>query len=169
MTRYDAVDYISHGIAKRPGVSEARPVWGADEKNDTKSGDETKKKGDTLDAYCVNLNKKARQGKIEPPIGRQFEINRTIHVMCRRLKNNPLFAGEAGVGKTAIAEALARRPCPWCMPGRAAQCDGVRARHGHAACRHTLSRRLRRTAQAGHQGASKPIRVRSCSSTRSTP
>src|ERR1700751_68024 len=109
MTRYDAVNYISHGIAKRPGVSEARPVRGADEDNDTKSGDDTKKKGDALDAYCVNLNKKAREGKIDPLIGREAEISRTIQVLCRRQKNNPLFVGEAGVGKTAIAEGLARR------------------------------------------------------------
>ncbi len=109
MTRYDAVNYISHGIAKRPGMSEARPVRGADEENDAKSGDEPKKKGDALDAYCVNLNKKARDGKIDPLIGREAEINRTIQVLCRRQKNNPLFVGEAGVGKTAIAEGLARR------------------------------------------------------------
>src|SRR5215472_2118187 len=109
MTRYDAVNYISHGIAKRPGMSEARPERGADEDNDTKSGDEPKKKGDALDAYCVNLNKKAREGKIDPLIGRESEINRTIQVLCRRQKNNPLFVGEAGVGKTAIAEGLARR------------------------------------------------------------
>src|ERR1022692_4878014 len=64
MTRYDAVNYISHGIAKRPGMSEARPVRGADEDADTKNGDEPKKKGDALDAYCVNHNKKAREGKI---------------------------------------------------------------------------------------------------------
>src|SRR6202050_4719914 len=110
MTRYDAVNYISHGIAKRPGMSEARPVRGADEENDSKSGDgEQKKKGDALDAYCVNLNKKAPDGKIDPLIGREAEINRTIQVLCRRQKNNPLFVGEAGVGKTAIAEGLARR------------------------------------------------------------
>ena len=110
MTRYDAVNYISHGIAKRPGMSEARPVRGAEEEPDAKSGDgEPKKKGDALDAYCVNLNKKAREGKIDPLIGRESEINRTIQVLCRRQKNNPLFVGEAGVGKTAIAEGLARR------------------------------------------------------------
>src|SRR6516164_408670 len=108
MTRYDAVNYISHGIEKRPGVSEARPVQGADEDNDTKSGDETKKKGDALDAYCVNLNKKAREGKIDPLIGREAEINRTIQVLCRRQKNNPLFVGEAGVGKTGRPEAVFR-------------------------------------------------------------
>jgi ATP-dependent Clp protease ATP-binding subunit ClpA len=110
MTRYDAVNYISHGIAKRPGMSEARPVRGSDEEGgDSKSGDEQKKKGDALDAYCVNLNKKAREGKIDPLIGRDTEISRTIQVLCRRSKNNPLFVGDAGVGKTAIAEGLARR------------------------------------------------------------
>src|SRR5471032_1012878 len=110
MTRYDAVNYISHSIAKRPGLSESRPVRGAEsEETDTKSGDEPKKKGDALEAYCVNLNKKAKDGKIDPLIGRDAEINRTIQVLCRRQKNNPLFVGEAGVGKTAIAEGLARR------------------------------------------------------------
>src|SRR2546426_1969687 len=109
MTRYDAVNYISHGIAKRPGMSEARPVRGAEEDTDTKTGDETKKKGDALEAYCINLNKKAREGRIDPLIGRSAEISRTIQVLCRRQKNNPLFVGDAGVGKTAIAEGLARR------------------------------------------------------------
>ncbi|HZT25467.1 MAG TPA: ATP-dependent Clp protease ATP-binding subunit ClpA [Pseudolabrys sp.] len=109
MTRYDAVNYISHGIAKRPGLSESRPVRGTEEETDTKSGDEPKKKGDALEAYCVNLNKKAKDGKIDPLIGRDAEINRTIQVLCRRQKNNPLFVGDAGVGKTAIAEGLARR------------------------------------------------------------
>src|SRR5215203_2403659 len=109
MTRYDAVNYISHGIAKRVGLTESRPVRGADEEADTKSGDEAKKKGDALEAYCVNLNKKAREGKIDPLIGREAEISRTIQVLCRRQKNNPLFVGDAGVGKTAIAEGLARR------------------------------------------------------------
>src|SRR6202007_158509 len=109
MTRYDAVNYISHGIAKRAGMSEARPVRGSDEEADTKSGDEQKKKGGAVAAYCVNLNKKSREGKIDPLIGRDSEINRTIQVLCRRQKNNPLFVGDAGVGKTAIAEGLARR------------------------------------------------------------
>src|ERR1035437_1010585 len=109
MTRYDAVNYIGHGIAKRPGLSESRPVRGVEEEADTKSGDEPKKKGDAIEAYCVNLNKKAKDGKIDPLIGRDAEISRTIQVLCRRQKNNPLFVGEAGVGKTAIAEGLARR------------------------------------------------------------
>jgi ATP-dependent Clp protease ATP-binding subunit ClpA len=110
MTRYDAVNYISHGIAKRPGLTEARPSRGVDEEQEQKGGgDEPKKKGDALDNYCINLNKKAREGKIDPLIGREAEINRTIQVLCRRQKNNPLFVGDPGVGKTAIAEGLARR------------------------------------------------------------
>src|SRR6188508_2207835 len=114
MTRYDAVNYISHGIAKRPGLSEQRSVRGNDEDSDAKNGGgggdgEPKKKGDALEAYCINLNKKAKDGKIDPLIGRESEINRTIQVLCRRQKNNPLYVGEAGVGKTAIAEGLARR------------------------------------------------------------
>ncbi|MGZ8329927.1 MAG: ATP-dependent Clp protease ATP-binding subunit ClpA [Rhodoplanes sp.] len=110
MTRYDAVNYISHGIAKRPGLTEARPARAADEDAESgKSQDDSKKKGDALEAYCVNLNKKARDGKIDPLIGRDIEISRTIQVLCRRQKNNPLFVGDPGVGKTAIAEGLARR------------------------------------------------------------
>jgi ATP-dependent Clp protease ATP-binding subunit ClpA len=69
MTRYDAVNYISHGIAKRPGMSEPKPARGVDEETDTKIGDDGKKKTDALEAYCVNLNKKARDGKIDPLIG----------------------------------------------------------------------------------------------------
>ncbi len=92
-----------------PGVSEARPVRGVDEETETKGNEDSKKKGEALDTYCVNLNKKARDGKIDPVIGRNAEINRAIQVLCRRQKNNPLFVGEAGVGKTAIAEGLAKR------------------------------------------------------------
>jgi ATP-dependent Clp protease ATP-binding subunit ClpA len=109
MTRYDAVNYISHGIAKRPGMSESKPVRGVDEDVDAKPGEDGKKKADALEAYCVNLNKKARDGKIDPLIGRETEISRTIQVLCRRQKNNPLYVGDPGVGKTAIAEGLARR------------------------------------------------------------
>ena len=114
MTRYDAVNYISHGIAKRPGLSENRPPRGSDEESNERpsgeeSGERQKKKGDALDAYCVNLNKKAREGKIDPLIGREAEVQRTIQVLCRRQKNNPLLVGDPGVGKTAIAEGLARK------------------------------------------------------------
>ncbi len=108
MTRFDAVQYIAHGIAKRPGMSEPRSVRGADE-DASGEGDDIKKPGDALTAYCVNLNKKARDGKIDPLIGREQEVLRTIQVLCRRQKNNPLFVGDPGVGKTAIAEGLARK------------------------------------------------------------
>ncbi len=108
MTRFDAVQYISHGIAKRPGMSEGRTVRGAD---DETGGEESsdKKAADALNTYCVNLNDKARDGKIDPLIGREKEVMRTIQVLCRRQKNNPLFVGDPGVGKTAIAEGLARK------------------------------------------------------------
>jgi ATP-dependent Clp protease ATP-binding subunit ClpA len=108
MTRLDAVSYISHGIAKRPGSSENRTVRGSDEEADGKKAERGVKKGhEALDAYCVDLNKKARAGKIDPLIGRQAELERTIQILCRRQKNNPLFVGDPGVGKTAIAEGLA--------------------------------------------------------------
>jgi ATP-dependent Clp protease ATP-binding subunit ClpA len=110
MTRYDAVNYISHGIAKRAGMSEARPVTGADEEAATEEvGEKPKQKTDALEAYCVNLNEKAKAGRIDPLIGRDAEISRTIQILCRRSKNNPLFVGDPGVGKTAIAEGLAKR------------------------------------------------------------
>ncbi len=108
MTRFDAVNYISHGIAKAPGRSETRRVQGADEEERTEKPQQ-KRGHDALDAYCVNLNKKARNGKIDPLIGREQEVDRTIQILCRRSKNNPLYVGDPGVGKTAIAEGLARR------------------------------------------------------------
>jgi len=104
MTRLDAVSYISHGVAKAPGLGEDRTVVGSDMDDETATG----RKMEALDAYCVNLNKKARAGKIDPLIGRDAEIERTIQILCRRQKNNPLFVGDPGVGKTAIAEGLAR-------------------------------------------------------------
>ena len=105
MTRYDAVNYIAHGIAKKAGATEAKPVKGADdeEKPVVKTG------GEALDAYCVNLNEKAKQGKVDPLIGRHGEVERCIQILCRRTKNNPLLVGDPGVGKTAIAEGLARK------------------------------------------------------------
>jgi len=110
MTRFDAVNYISHGIAKRAGMSEPKHVRGVDDDAATVEGSEEKRRSaDALDVYCVNLNEKARKGRIDPLIGREAEIKRTIQVLCRRQKNNPLFVGDPGVGKTAIAEGLARR------------------------------------------------------------
>jgi len=117
MTRLDAVNFISHGIAKAPGRSSQRPVTGS---NPQQPGDgnhpeqereekPSRRSQDALTNYCVNLNKKAMAGKIDPLIGRDLEIERTIQILCRRTKNNPLYVGDPGVGKTAIAEGLAKR------------------------------------------------------------
>jgi len=107
MTRLDAVSYISHGIAKTPGLSEDHTVRGVDEEAE---GERVVKQGnEALAAFCVDLNAKASAGKIDPLIGRETEIERTIQILCRRTKNNPLYVGDPGVGKTAIAEGLARR------------------------------------------------------------
>ena len=108
MSRLDAVNYMSHGIAKRPGMSQSKPVRGSDEEEE--NSEKVVKQGtDALEAYCVNLNDKARKGRIDPLIGREPEVERTIQILCRRHKNNPLFVGDPGVGKTAIAEGLARK------------------------------------------------------------
>jgi len=120
MSRLDAVNYISHGIAKRPGMTQPKPVRGADEDED---GEKVVKQGtDALEAYCVNLNEKARKGRIDPLIGREPEVERTIQILCRRQKNNPLFVGDPGVGKTAIAEGLARKIVKGEVPDVLKQC-----------------------------------------------
>ena len=106
MTRLDAVNYISHGIAKVPKLSETRHVHGVEGDEDEV---ESKPEKEAYEVYCADLNEKAKQGKIDPLIGRDGEIERTIQVLCRRTKNNPLYVGEPGVGKTAMAEGLARR------------------------------------------------------------
>ncbi|MBX8811462.1 ATP-dependent Clp protease ATP-binding subunit ClpA [Pseudochrobactrum algeriensis] len=112
MTRYDAVNYISHGISKRSGVSDdltEGKAHSAEDSAQPENEEQSKKKIDALTAYCVNLNEKAKAGKIDRLVGRESEINRTIQVLCRRSKNNPLYVGDPGVGKTAIAEGLAKR------------------------------------------------------------
>ena len=115
MTRLDAVNYISHRIAKVPGQGrDGGEVSGVDEEFMGES--EVKRGGEALDAYCVNLNAKAKSGKIDPLIGRKDEVERTIQILCRRTKNNPLYVGDAGVGKTAIAEGLARRIVEGAVP-----------------------------------------------------
>ena len=100
--RLDAVSYISHGIS-RMAEGETASV------GDTEDEGKSKEAGSALDSYCVNLNEKAKAGKIDPLIGRESEVNRTIQILCRRSKNNPLYVGDPGVGKTAIAEGLARK------------------------------------------------------------
>jgi ATP-dependent Clp protease ATP-binding subunit ClpA len=105
MTRYDAVNFISHGISKVPGEEqddEAHPE-AEEPRADDKEG------SSALDNFASNLNENARQGRIDPLIGRAAEVERTAQILCRRRKNNPLLVGEAGVGKTAIAEGLAKK------------------------------------------------------------
>jgi ATP-dependent Clp protease ATP-binding subunit ClpA len=104
ISRFDVVNYISHGISKVPGEG-ANELPAPEESEDGAPAGERS----PLDAFCVNLNEQARLGKIDPLIGRDREVERTIQVLCRRRKNNPLFVGEAGVGKTAIAEGLAKK------------------------------------------------------------
>jgi ATP-dependent Clp protease ATP-binding subunit ClpA len=109
MTRLDAVNFISHGIAKSPGKSAPRQEKASAAENPDQEEKSSRRSQDALSNYCVNLNKKALTGKIDPLIGRESEIERTIQILCRRTKNNPLYVGDPGVGKTAIAEGLAKR------------------------------------------------------------
>ncbi|MGR3273119.1 AAA family ATPase, partial [Thalassococcus profundi] len=112
MTRYDAVNFIAHGVAKNPAYGESRPVSGAPEiEEEAQATDQAaaEKNESALDKYCVDLNAKSRKGDVDPLIGRESEVERCIQVLCRRRKNNPLLVGDPGVGKTAIAEGLARK------------------------------------------------------------
>jgi ATP-dependent Clp protease ATP-binding subunit ClpA len=103
VARLDVVNYISHGLSK---VGEDRPD--KEEPSASSEGERDAEGGTALEKYATNLNKLAMEGKIDPLIGRQSEIERTIEILCRRRKNNPLYVGEAGVGKTALVEGLAR-------------------------------------------------------------
>ncbi len=112
MSRLDAVSYISHGIGKGGRRIEDRSAKGSESETphpEEKAEAKNQKKETALDQFCVNLNEKALAGKIDPLIGRGPEVDRTIQILCRRSKNNPLYVGDPGVGKTAIAEGLARK------------------------------------------------------------
>jgi len=107
VTRLDVLEFIAHGITKHPG---AQPTDPTEPQAPAGAGDEGSAAArDPLSAYCTNLTERARQGRLDPLIGRAAELQRTIEVLCRRRKNNPVFVGDAGVGKTAMAEGLAQR------------------------------------------------------------
>ncbi len=110
MSRLDAVSYISHGVGKgSAGAEAASPKGAAEEEKPAKGGAKEKSGESALKQFCVDLNEKAKNGKVDPLIGRGPEVDRTVQILCRRSKNNPLYVGDPGVGKTAIAEGLARK------------------------------------------------------------
>jgi ATP-dependent Clp protease ATP-binding subunit ClpA len=108
MSRLDAVSFISHGVGKG-GTGEAATPKGADDEKPAKAEGKGKNGESALKQFTVDLNEKAKEGKVDPLIGRMSEVDRTIQILCRRSKNNPLYVGDPGVGKTAIAEGLARK------------------------------------------------------------
>ncbi|MEH3047492.1 ATP-dependent Clp protease ATP-binding subunit ClpA [Sphingomonas adhaesiva] len=109
MSRLDAVSFISHGVGKGAAASEAPAVKGAAEEEKKEKPTDGKKGESALKQFTVDLNEKAKVGKVDPLIGRMAEVDRTVQILCRRSKNNPLYVGDPGVGKTAIAEGLARK------------------------------------------------------------
>ncbi|MBP7452371.1 MAG: ATP-dependent Clp protease ATP-binding subunit ClpA [Ottowia sp.] len=110
VTRLDVVNFIAHGIRKSDPPEQAKSPEGQQSSGEGEGeGGERNEKQSPLEQFTVNLNQNAKDGKIDPLIGREYEVERTIQILCRRRKNNPLLVGEAGVGKTAIAEGLAWR------------------------------------------------------------
>ena len=103
VTRLDVLNYISHGVSKIPSDEEPAPSSGQGEGSSDEEGEPRRAK-DPLEAFTTNLVQKAKDGKVDPLIGREVELERTIHVLCRRRKNNPIYVGDSGVGKTAIAD-----------------------------------------------------------------
>ena len=146
VTRLDVVNFISHGLSKLRD-DQAAP------KSPSAEGEDSEGEGSALDNYATNLNRKAREGKIDPLIGREVEIERTIQVLCRRRKNNPLYVGEAGVGKTAIAEGLAKMIVDGQVPEVLSGCTIYALDMGVVAGRHQVPGRFREALQGRHQGS----------------
>ena len=166
VTRLDVVNFISHGLSKAGGEERS-------DRDEADAAGEAERDGEgggsALEKYATNLNRWRRKGKIDPLIGRKLEVERTIQILCRRRKNNPLYVGEAGVGKTAIAEGLARMIVESKVPEVLLDCDDLLARHGRADRRHQVPRRFREAPEGACSPSSRSSPARSCSSTRSTP
>jgi ATP-dependent Clp protease ATP-binding subunit ClpA len=139
VTRLDVVNFIAHGIKKSDPPEPAKPSESSNNESDKdEAGGDTK--GSPLDQFTTNLNQLARDGKIDPLIGRENEVERVIQVLCRRRKNNPLLVGEAGVGKTAIAEGLAWRITEKDVPEVLADANVYALDMGALAGRHQVPR-----------------------------
>ena len=140
VTRLDVVNFIAHGIAKVGDSESEGKKDGAeiDESVDAKGG----AADSALASYATNLNELAVEGKIDPLIGRDSELERVVQILCRRRKNNPLLVGEAGVGKTAIAEGLARRIVEGGDPWNIRPSRSILARYGGSARRDQIPRRF---------------------------
>ena len=154
VTRLDVVNFIAHGIKKSdpPEPTKSNESGGAE--TEKEEGSDTK--GSPLDQFTQNLNQLARDGKIDPLIGREHEVERVIQILCRRRKNNPLLVGEAGVGKTAIAEGLAWRITAGRRARGAGRVHRLFAGHGRAAGRHQVPRRFRAAPEGRAQAAEGP-------------
>ena len=166
MSRLDAVTYISHGVGKGETARRNRARPKAPRKRARRKA---ARRSPPSSNSPSTSTKRPRTGKVDPLIGRMPEVDRTVQILCRRSKNNPLYVGEPGVGKTAIAEGLARKIIEGDVPEVLKPAVDLLARHGRAARRHPLSRRFRGAAEVGRLGAREASRTRSCSSTRSTP
>jgi ATP-dependent Clp protease ATP-binding subunit ClpA len=165
MSRLDAVSYISHGVGKGETGSEPQEVKGAEE---SKPEESKKKNESALKQFTVNLNEKALSGRVDPLIGRGPEVDRTVQILCRRSKNNPLYVGDPGVGKTAIAEGLARKIVEGDVPEVLKGPSSMRSTWAHCSPARAIAA-ISRSGSRRWSPSSRSSPIRSCSSTRSTP
>ena len=164
VTRLDVVNYMSHGVPKIAGRARSPRARTAPPPKASATA-----KAAPLERFTTNLNALAEAGKIDPLIGRQLEIERTVADPVPAPQEQPLYVGEAGVGKTALAEGLARLIVEGKVPDVLRGLHDLRARHGLADRRHEVSRRFREAAEGRASQSSRSSPARSCSSTRSTP